>query len=123
MIGLIASVVLGCVMCAAGASKIVMGKRWSVEAASMGAPRFVIPFVPWIEVVTGGLLIAQWQRRLTALAIAGLLITFSALIVKNLATGNRPRCACFGTWAARPLSWVHVLRNCFLLALAVTAWV
>lgn len=123
MVGQIASVILGCVMCVAGGTKVAMGARWDADAAAMGAPRFAVPFVPWIEIVTGALLIVQWQRRSVALVVAALLIAFTILIVRNLSIGNRPRCACFGTWAARPLSWRHVLRNATLLAVAVVAQV
>ncbi len=118
----ISSLILGCVMCVAGATKIAMGKRWPVEAESMGAPRIVVPAVPWVEIVSGALLIAQWKREVIALVVASLLVAFSALIVRNLIVGNRPRCACFGTWSARPLGWGHVLRNAGLITLAIAVW-
>lgn len=118
----IASLILGVVMCGAGGSKVAMGARWPVEAASMRAPTFAIPFVPWIEIVTGGLLIAQWQRQFVAVFVAVLLVMFTALIIWNLAEGNRPQCACFGTWSARTLGWRHVVRNLSLILLAVVVW-
>lgn len=122
MLSLIASVVLGGVMCIAGASKIAMSNRWPAEAASMRAPRFVIPFVPWIEIASGALLVAQWQREVVGTAVAVLLIAFTVLIVVNLVDGNRPSCACFGTWSARPLGWSHIARNVGLILLAGLIW-
>lgn len=121
MLDVVAAVVLGCVMCAAGASKIAVGQAWSVEAASMGAPRFVVPFIPWIEIVSGALLIAQWQRRPVAVGVGVLLIVFTGLIVSNLSRGRRPHCACFGAWSTRQLGWGHLVRNAGLIALAVIA--
>lgn len=119
MLDLIASVLLGGVMSIAGASKVTMGKRWPIEADSMRAPRAVVPFLPWIEIVSGALLIAQWQSRIVAIIVAGLLVSFSALIAWNLAQGHRPHCACLGAWSTRPLGWRHLARNGVLIALAV----
>ena len=59
MLGVIASVILGGVMCIAGGSKVAMGKRWPVEAESLGAPKAIAPIVPWIEIALGALLIVQ----------------------------------------------------------------
>ena len=119
MIPVVASVVLGCFMCAAGAAKVAMGARWPVEAATMGAPRPIVPVLPWIELVCGALLIAQWQRQVFSLIVGSMLVVFTVAIIVQLARGRRPSCACFGSWSARPLGWRHVARNAALLVLAV----
>lgn len=92
-----------------------------MEATLLGAPRLVVPVLPWIEVLLGALLIAQWQRRPMAIAAGAMLVAFTALILANLARGRRPRCACFGSWSSRPLGWRHVARNAVLVALALVA--
>lgn len=121
MLAIIASIALGCVMCGAGAAKIAMGRGWSESAVSMGAPRWVIPFVPWIEIGIGAALISQWQRRESAMSAGVVLIAFSVLIVVNLLRGRRPQCACFGAWSARQLGWGHLVRNVALVVLAAVA--
>ncbi len=121
MLSIIASIALGCVMCGAGAAKIAMGRGWSNSAESMGSPRWVVPFVPWIEITIGAALIAQWQRRASAVSAGFVLVSFTVLIMANLLRGRRPQCACFGTWSTRRLGWGHVVRNVALLALAAVA--
>lgn len=108
-------------MCASGGSKIAMGRRWLVDAHAMGAPPVAAPFVPWIELLSGAFLVAQWQRSVFALVVAGLLLVFTVLIVVNLARDHRPVCACFGVWSRRPIGWLHVWRNLALIAVAVIA--
>ncbi len=123
MFTVVASVVLGCFMCAAGAAKVAMGSRWPVEAATMGAPRLIVPVLPWVELVCGALLIAQWERQVLALVVGVMLLGFTVAIIDRLARGLHPPCACFGSWSARPLGWRHVVRNTILLALAVVVFV
>ena len=55
---------------------------------------------------------------LVALLLLG---SFTALIVRRLAEGKRPPCACFGAWSAKPLGAGHVVRNGALIVLAVLA--
>ena len=49
------------------------------------------------------------------------LVAFTALIVRRLAQGQHPPCACFGAWSAKPLGWSHVARNVVLMVIAVVA--
>jgi len=119
MLGVIASVILGGVMCVAGGSKIAMGNRWPVEAATLGAPKFVAPIVPWIEIALGALLIVQLKPEVVGALSVALLVAFTLLIMRQLQKGERPVCACFGSWSSKPLSWNHVARNAGFIALAV----
>lgn len=119
MIAHLAGGILGLVMCFAGGTKIAMGRRWPIEARSMGAPAMVIPVLPWIEIMVGALLVSRVLPVATGLIALVLIVTFTALIISNVVAGRRPVCACFGTWSARPLGWQHVVRNGFLAVLAV----
>ena len=123
MLSVLASITLGCFMCAAGAAKVIMGSRWPVEAASMGAPRLIVPILPWIEILSGALLVAQWQRQLMAVVVGVMLMGFTFVIISQLARGRHPQCACFGSWSTRPLGWRHVVRNAALLVLAIVSLV
>ena len=119
MLGVITSVILGGVMCIAGGSKIAMGKRWPVEAESLGAPKAIAPIVPWIEIALGALLIVQVQPEVVGALSLALLITFTLLIARQLQKGHRPVCACFGSWSSKPLSGKHIARNAGFIALAL----
>jgi hypothetical protein len=118
MLGVIASVILGGVMCVAGGSKIVMGDRWPVEAQALGAPKSIAPIVPWFEIALGALLIVQLKPEVVGALSVALLVAFTLLIMRQLQKGERPVCACFGSWSSKPLSWNHVARNAGFIALA-----
>ena len=119
MLGVIASVILGGVMCIAGGSKVAMGKRWPVEAESLGAPKAIAPIVPWVEIALGALLIVQLKPEVVGSLSLVLLVTFTLLIVRQLQKGHRPVCACFGSWSSKPLSGKHLARNAGFIALAL----
>lgn len=119
MLELLASILLGCTMCVAGATKIRMGAQWPVDARQLGVPRVASLPVPWIEVATGALLVAQWHRRALAGVVIVLLAMFTGVIIDNLRRGRRPTCACFGQWRTRPVGWGHVIRNIALVGLGV----
>jgi uncharacterized membrane protein YphA (DoxX/SURF4 family) len=118
MLGVIASVILGGVMCVAGGSKIAMGDRWPVEAQALGAPKSIAPIVPWFEIALGALLIVQLKPEVVGALSIALLVAFTLLIMRQLQKGERPVCACFGSWSSKPLSWNHVWRNAGFIALA-----
>jgi len=87
----------------------------------MGAPAAVLPVVPWFEIALGAVLVVQVARVAAAVVALCVLVAFTALIVRRLAEGQHPPCACFGAWSAAPLSWSHVVRNAVLIVLAVVA--
>lgn len=117
---MIARLCLGVVFLIAGGAKLA-ASTWPEQARQLGAPRLVIPFVPWIEIVAGALLCAQLARPIPAAIALAMLVVFTALLVLRLAQGQHPPCACFGSWSARPLGWRHLVRNAVLIALAVVA--
>ena len=118
MLGVIASIILGGVMCVAGGSKIAMGDRWPVEAQALGAPKSIAPIVPWFEIALGALLIVQLKPEIVGALSVALLVAFTLLIMRQLQKGERPVCACFGSWSSKPLNWNHVARNAGFIALA-----
>jgi len=119
MIGTISSVIVGVVVCVAGASKIASGQRWPIDAVALGTPAVLVPVVPWFEIILGALLVAHIAPAITGIIAFVLFTVFTFLIVRQLRLGNRPVCACFGAWSSRPLGPEHVVRNVFLMALAL----
>jgi uncharacterized membrane protein YphA (DoxX/SURF4 family) len=120
-VGTVASIVLGLVFLVAGGSKIAAGQDWPVQAVGLGAPRWVIPFVPWVEIVVGAALVVQVARRPAVLVALAILLAFTTLLAVRLSEGKRPPCACFGAWSAKPLGPGHLARNAALIAVAGVA--
>jgi uncharacterized membrane protein YphA (DoxX/SURF4 family) len=121
VVSLIASVLLGIAFVVAGASKLAAREAWPAQALGLGAPFFLVPYVPWVELAVGATLIAQVAEPVPALAAIMLLLLFSLLIAKRLSEGERPACACFGAWSAKPIGLEHLVRNAGLLVLGVLA--
>ncbi len=121
LVSSVAAVIVGVAFVLAGGSKLAARESWPMQARGLGAPRWVIPFVPWVELVIGALLIVHLIQPLPALAALVLLVVFTVLIGRKLAAGERPACACFGAWSAAPIGRGHILRNAALAALAFLA--
>jgi len=118
-VALVASVVLGIAFVVAGGSKIAAGPSWPDQARGLGAPTWVIPAVPWIEIAVGAMLIVQFGAPWPSLAALVMLIAFTVLIAVALRQGRRPPCACFGAWSAKPIGVGHLVRNGALMVLAL----
>lgn len=114
-----ARVVVGLVLLAAGAFK-ARDRAWPAGAEAFGLPRPAALTLPWVEVVVGALLVARFGGQWTALAALTLLVAFTVAVVRKLAHGEAPRCACFGSFSRAPLSGRTVARNLVLVALAAT---
>ena len=121
IVGVIASVVVGAMFVLAGASKLALGAGWTQQASAFGAPVRLAPVVPWVELALGAALVVQLARPWPAIGAIAVLVLFTVLIVRHLAAGRRPECACFGAWSSRPIGVGHLVRNSLLLALAVLA--
>lgn len=121
LVSSIAAIAVGMAFVLAGASKLASGGSWPSQAAGLGAPRWTIPVVPWLELALGALLVVQLLRVPVAIAALLLLVVFTVLILHKLRRGEHPPCACFGAWSATPIGWGHVARNVALMALAVVA--
>ncbi len=117
----VAAIALGIAFVVAGGSKLAAGRAWPAQARELGAPMVVVPFVPWIELAVGALLIVRIGGWIPAAVAIGMLVAFTALLALRLAQGRRPPCACFGTWSAKPLGPSHLIRNAVLLGLGVLA--
>jgi uncharacterized membrane protein YphA (DoxX/SURF4 family) len=120
-VGLVASILLGLVFLMSGASKLAAGPGWPEQARGLGAPSFVVPVLPWFEIVLGAVLVMQLAPTLAAVAALLVLVGFTVLIVRRLAEGRHPPCACFGAWSTKPLGRGHVVRNLGFIGLAVVA--
>lgn len=121
VVALIASIALGMVFLVSGGSKLAAGPEWPQQAAGLGAPSVVVPVLPWLEIVLGAVLVMQLAPVAAAVAAIVVLVAFTALIVRRLAEGRHPPCACFGAWSSKPLGAGHVVRNAGFVLLGVLA--
>jgi uncharacterized membrane protein YphA (DoxX/SURF4 family) len=120
-VGLVASILLGLVFLVSGASKLAAGPAWPEQARELGAPSLVVPVLAWFEIILGAVLVMQLAPTLAAATALLVLVGFTVLILRRLAEGRRPPCACFGAWSTKPLGRGHVVRNLCFIALAVVA--
>ncbi|MEY4158775.1 MAG: hypothetical protein RL743_1270 [Actinomycetota bacterium] len=121
----VAAFILGLVFEWSGVAKVASRRAWQVEGtpfATGHAPvdRLIRLVLPWCEVVLGALLMFGVALRFAGLAAGLLLIGFTVALVRVLSSGQRPTCMCFGASRAKPVSWLSVVRNAVLFALAVT---
>ena len=122
MISTIARIALGVLFLVSGALKL-RDPSWPGAARAMGAPRWAVPLIAPAEIVLGAALAAGVAEPWPVWLALGLLVAFSAALVRVLArpVGERPACACFGRWSAKPVGAGSLLRNGMLAALAVLA--
>lgn len=121
LIAWISSGIVGAVFVFAGVSKLAIGPNWKVQAGVLGVPRVVVPCVPWLEIAVGLGLIGRVISGVVNIAALVMLVSFTAIIVRQLLRGKRPPCACFGRGSTRPIGWSNVVRNMVLIILILVA--
>lgn len=112
-----ARIALGVVLLATGAAKLRQ-PAWPATAAAFGAPGWLAPLLPWVELVLGALLATGVGHPWTALAAAGLLVAFTAAVAVRLARGQAVPCGCLGETSPEPVGADTLVRNGALLAVA-----
>jgi len=122
VIGTVARIVLGALFLASGALKL-RDPSWPGAARAMGAPRWTVPIIAPAEIVLGAVLAAGALRPWPAWLALGLLVAFSMALLRVLRRplAERPACACFGRWSAKPVGAGSLLRNAVLAGLAALA--
>lgn len=117
---MVARIALGVVLLVTGAAKLRQ-PAWPAAAAGFGAPAWLVPVVPWAELVLGALLAAGVGHPWSALAAGGLLAAFTGAVALRLRRGEPVPCGCFGETSPRPVGADTLARNVVLLALAAVA--
>lgn len=80
---------------------------------------FFAVIVPWIEVVSGLLLVFGMLVRENAAVISCLLIMFIVLVVISIFRDLNIECGCFGTSSGSRIGWQKVLENTGLVILGI----
>ncbi|MGE5352771.1 MAG: MauE/DoxX family redox-associated membrane protein [Acidobacteriota bacterium] len=73
--------------------------------------------IPWIEVVSGLLLVFGVLARENAAIISCLLVMFIMLVIFSIFRGLNVECGCFGTASGSRVGWLKVLENSGLVLL------
>jgi peroxiredoxin len=74
--------------------------------------------LPWLELITAGVLVPTTLAWYGAWGALALLTVFLGAIGIAMARGRRPNCHCFGQLHSAPVGWQTVLRNIVLAACA-----
>jgi uncharacterized membrane protein YphA (DoxX/SURF4 family) len=117
----VAAVLVGIVFIVASITKLAKPGLWRAQSTDLGVPWVVAAGVPYAEAVVGAALLSQWQRPVFAWSAVVMLVAFTVLLTVKLAQGERPPCACFGSFTAAPIGPSNVVRNLVLIAVAVAA--
>lgn len=120
-IGTLAAIVLALVFATAAVAKLrdPIGTTRTFRALRLPSPRRLARAVPVTELALATLLVLRpWIGGLVALA---LLAGFTIVLAGEVRRGSGVQCGCFGSAGTAPISFVELVRNGQLAALAVTA--
>jgi hypothetical protein len=119
--GLATLMTLALVVVLAGAGLLKIRRPATTEIAALGlpAPRLLAATVPPVELGVAALLVVR--PRWGAMAAVPLLVAFTVVIVRTIRSGRSVSCGCLGGLSSRPVSATALVRNGFLLVLALAA--
>ena len=121
-ITLVARLVLGFVFVYASWFKIVDPYEFAINIATYqilpdGLVNVMAITLPWLELVTGVLLVAGALSREASLSIGGMLVMFIAAILIAMTKDLKISCGCFASEAAAAdIGWPKVIEDVVMLA-------
>lgn len=120
-------IIVGMILLVAGIGKIRNGQNRFLQAI-MGYDLVPDPIaailahgLPWLEVLSGSMLIVGFLSQGAALLAIGLFLMFTAAIILSLIRGKQNDCGCFGRIV--PVQWRLVYRNLVLIGLLLLVYV
>lgn len=120
---LAARLILAAVLIVAAVPKILDPYAFSLQIRAYdmlgeGLSRWLAVVLPWLELLTGLLLLGGvWLGAASALA-SGMMIMFSIAIVSAMARGLKIDCGCFGSDHSDPVGWPLLARDIGFLILS-----
>jgi uncharacterized membrane protein YphA (DoxX/SURF4 family) len=125
-VALAARIVVAAAFVVAAVQKLRALSQTRAQLAGFGVPGPLVSasvvVLPVAELVTAAALVALPRSSVPPFVAVGLLAVFTGAVIGNLSRGRRPPCPCFGAGTSDvPISGHTVLRNGWLLALAVVA--
>jgi uncharacterized membrane protein YphA (DoxX/SURF4 family) len=122
--GLVARIVLGGVFIYASLDKISHPELfaeavYNYQLSPEVAVNLVALCLPWLELLSGGLLVLGVWVRGSSLILSGLMILFLGALGINLARGLDIHCGCFTTQGSDPMTIITLFRDSLFLVLAL----
>jgi putative oxidoreductase len=120
-------VVLGALFVLAGVLKAYDPGSFAIEVQRYNlipwAPgALVAVYLPWLEILSGGLLVLRRYERGALLLITCLLIVFTLALASAMVRGLGIDCGCFGKAFAATGTVFPLVRNIFLLIFTTFLW-
>ena len=119
-LGTLAGIMVGAVLVISGAAKLA-DRRWQDREIQLGSPKWILPFLPYVEIVIGALVAVRVQRIVIGAIAVGLFAVFTIFLLVKWDERKGEPCNCLGMLSTRPASKKTILRNLALLSLAVAA--
>jgi len=124
MAGLMARLVLGGVFIYASLDKIRHPELfaeavYNYQLSPEVAVNLVALWLPWLELLSGGLLVLGVWVRGSSLILSALMVVFLASLGINLARGLDIHCGCFTTQGSGPMTILTLFRDSLFLLLAL----
>jgi putative oxidoreductase len=80
-------------------------------------------FIPWLEVISGILLLFGIKQRENSFILGGLLLVFIVLILSAIIRGLDIDCGCFGTIRAEMVGFRKIIENILLFLLGIHIYI
>jgi len=119
-IGLLARIILGCVFIYASLDKMAHPELfaeavYNYQLSPEVAVNLVALWLPWLELLSGGLLVLGVWVHGSSLILSGLMLIFLAALGINLARGLDIHCGCFTTQGSDPMTILTLVRDSLFL--------
>ena len=92
---------------------------YNYQLSPEAAVNLVALCLPWLELLSGGLLVLGVWVRGSTLILSGLMIVFMGALGINLARGLDVYCGCFTTQGSSPMTILTLFRDSLFLVLAL----
>lgn len=122
--GLLARVILGCVFIYASLDKIVHPELfaeavYNYQLSPEAAVNLVALWLPWLELLSGSLLVLGVWVHGSSFILSGLMLIFLASLGINLARGLDIHCGCFTSQGSDPMTVLSLFRDSLFLFFAL----
>jgi uncharacterized membrane protein YphA (DoxX/SURF4 family) len=122
--GLLARIFLGCVFIYASLDKIVHPELfaeavYNYQLSPEVAVNLVALWLPWLELLSGSLLLLGVWVHGSSLILSGLMLIFLVALGVNLARGLDIHCGCFTSQGSDPMTILSLMRDSLFLFFAL----
>lgn len=121
---LVCALILAGVLFAASIAKLLDRDKTTKSLVAFGIPTEIAPIfsviLPTAELLTAILLVVSPTIWIGGLISTVMMLGFTGVVAVSLYYGKHPACACFGEFSADEISYKTVIRNLWLVILAIS---